>query len=261
MPQQTEASKDSPWGSHELTPGREHDVEVGPLTLSFRLDGDEIWISWQRSARDGHTGESASQDWQRWATAENSNAITIRPAFPDRPLVVSPEMPFYVATRATARIYVRIPLVAAIDLTDEDRTPLMEVPTIVLSKTWWGRVTDGELAYWLPTTARRLVEPQHFPPYLAVCPVIIQNRADEALEVEKVAIRAAHLSVFSTGIRLWGDETTVVYRADEDGSDVDVSGVAPREASGAVLMATAREPLTRGLRARTFARIKSLSGF
>lgn len=170
-------------------------------------------------------------------------------------------MPFHVIPGASARIYVRVPLVVSVNIADSEDTHLTEVPSVVLSNTWWGRVVDGELAYWLPTTARRHIGPEHFPPYLAVCPVLIQNRATESLEVEKVAIRGTHLSLFSTGSQLWGDQTTVVYRADEEGSEVDMTGAAPEQAAGATLISPAREPLSRGLRARTFARIKSISGF
>ena len=266
MSHASQPSAPFPWGRHALGQEAEYTLDVGPLRLSFRLDGDEIWISWRSSAPGGEPAhedapESESVGWQRWATATGSSTLTVRPSFPDRALVVAPEVPFHVAPGANARIYVRVPLFAAVALADENETLLLEVPTVVLSNTWWGRVVDGELAFWLPTAARRSIGPDDFPHHLAVCPVLIQNRASESLEVDKVAIRGSHLSVFSDGSRLWGDQTAVVYRADEDGSDIDMSGTAPEEADGAVLMTPAREPLTRGLRARTFARIKSLSGF
>ncbi len=131
---------------------------------------------------------------------------------------------------------------------------------ITLSDTWFGTLTDGELCYWLPTQARRSVTPEIFEPYLAICPLQLENRSHGDLDVIKIALRVSHLSIFQDEGRLWADGTRVRYRGDEEGSDIDMQRRAPDEAPGAELVMPPRTPVSRGLRTRTFARLKALSG-
>ena len=249
---------ESPWREYPLEEGETSSVSVGPLRIDLRREGDEVWIAWSRSTENG-TPEPPTE-WERWAAPGNA-AVALRPALPSRALVVGPEKPLGLAPRTRARIYVRVPLVAQVVLGDGDPTVLLEVPTIVMSNTWWGDVMEGEMCYWLPTSARRAVGPEHFQPHLVVCPVLIDNQSSGVLEVAKSAVRVAHLSIFDAGGRLWADETTVHYSGSEEGSEIEMSGTAPPEATTAVLLVPPREPIPRGLRAKTFARLKSISGF
>ena len=249
----------TPWREYHLEGGETQSVVIGPLRIDLRRENGEIWIAWSRSV-DGESADAPSE-WVRWAAPGVEGSVTLRPTLPDRALVVAPEVSFNLAPHSEARIYVRVPLVAQIVLGDRAQTVLREVPTIVMSNTWWGDFVGGELCYWLPTTARRTLEPEHFLSHLVACPVNIENRSESVLEAEKSAVRVAYLSIFGEEGRLWADETRVVYSGDEEGSEIDMLGEAPAEAPGAVLIAPPRQRGGRGFRARTFARLKSLSGF
>lgn len=261
MTSESAPTADFPWGRHSLELGSEHTVDVGPLRFFFRGASNEMQVAWTRDSGEEVRGQEHSSDWQRWAVADTPEAAALRPAFPALPLVVAPETPFHLTPRASARIYVRIPAVAVFELDDGLETPLLDVPTQLMSNTWFGTPIDGELCLWLPTAAKRELSIEPLQPHLVTCPVQIENRSEEPLEVEKIAVRVEHLSIFTTGSALWADETRATYLADDEGSSLDMSGVAPREAHDAVLFTPARVPMTRGFRARTFARLKSLSRF
>lgn len=259
----------TPWRQYTFAPNEAESARFGPLTLRFRRDRDESWIAWARddsAEADSQpaelTEEPAEPEWQRWVARERDGPLAIKPALPDRTLVVAPEARFHLMPRATARIYIRVPLVAQVVLPESAETPLLEIPTIVMSNTWWGDFVDGELCYWLPTTARRALKPEHLQrPHLVACPIEIENASEEVLHVEKTALRAEHLSVFAADGQLWADETHVRFSGHEDGSEIDTSGRPPPEAPSAELIAQPRTPLDRGFRARSFAKLKSLSGF
>ena len=251
-----------PWGPHALPPGGvEQSIQVGPLAFRMREEAGEVHVAWSRDPSAAALGGGEEADWQRWATAGPVAAIRCMPSFPVRALVVVPETPFHVTPGASARIYIRVPTVVNLQLEDDRETPLLSVPTLVMSNTWFGTPVDGELCFWLPTRARRTLITGHIEPHLVVCPLQIENHSREPLEVEKVAVRVEHLGIFSDGAGLWADETRVTYLADEEGSDLDMAGVGPREATGATLFVSPQTPLTRGFRARTFARLRWLSGF
>lgn len=258
-----------PWGRHGLDAGETLTLEVGPLALWVRSTADEIWVAhapgdWTRTGRRS-SREAPSppgpEDWSRWPVAGGADEVSLSPVFPARPVVVEPEHSFRLLPRAEARVFVRVPLWARLTLPSSDGRTLTEVPTVVLSDTWWGDPTEGELCYWLATTARREVPADVFAPHLAVCPLRLSNRSDDELPVGKIVLRVAHLSIFGEGDHLWADETRVRYRGVDEGSHVDVAGTRPREAGEAVEVAAPRQPPpSRGFRARTFSRLMGLSG-
>lgn len=257
----------SPWGEYTIPPTEPLTVGLGPLLLWARTWADEIWLAhspgdWTRP-EDVSGPEPPPEDasWVRWPVPDGTDRLLLSPVLPPRSIVVEPELAFRLLPGTRARIFVRVPLWARVELAEgEGAVPLTEVPTLVLSDTWWGGFTEGELCYWLPTTARRHQTRELFAPHLAMCPLQLSNRSDEELQVEKIALRVAHLSLFSDEGRLWADETRVRYRGEEEGSDIDTSGKAPAEASGAIRVRAPRSPVPRGFRARTFARLRALSG-
>lgn len=264
------SSLSAPWGSHELSPDQDLSLAVGPLRLRVRTSEDEIRMihrsgDWARPdpsrEPEGLDEPSQGADWIRWPVSRPAQRLDLVPLFADRPLVVAPESSFRLLPGASARIYVRVPLWVAVEVGDGEGPRLAELPTVVLSETWWGSFTEGELCYWLPTSARRRVTPDAFSVHQVVCPLALVNRADEDLSVEKIALRVEHLSVFVDDGRFWSDETRVRYRGEERGSEIDVGGRPPQEAPEAVRVSQPRDPPpSRAIHARTFARLKALSG-
>jgi hypothetical protein len=187
--------------------------------------------------------------------------VSLTPGFPDRPVVVEPDGSFWLARGARARIYVRVPLWVHVEALGDERTSLVRIPTTVGSDTWWGSLEEGELCYWFATRARRTVEDSLFQAHLAMCPVQLENISSDSLRVERIVLRVAYLSLYGQAGRIWADETTVRYQGEAEGAQLDVAGSAPPEAPGAELLAPPRLRMTRGVRARTFARLRAVQGW
>lgn len=249
-----------PWGEHALPAGDATVAAIGPLVLSMLEREGEVWLAHRYvEPGDGAPAEPEAEEWRRWATPTPGRSLRLSPVFPDRPVVVQPEVPFRLLAGARARIYVRVPLWVRVDLADVGT--LTEIPTVVLSDTWFGTFTEGELCYWLPTTARRHVTPDLFEPHRAIAPLQLENRSAEDLDVVKIALRVAHLSIFQAGgDRLWSDVTRVRYRGEDEGSDLRMARKAPDEEPEATLLTSPRLVVPRGLRTRTFTRLRALSG-
>lgn len=261
------ADLEAPWGEHSLPPEGVLSVEIGPLALRARVRSGEVWLThdpgdWLHAGQEPSQRDPSPDDegWTRWPVPSGVERLYLAPAFPPRPLVVKPEHSFRLLPRSSARIFVSVPLWARVVLAGPDGQPLTELPTVTLSDTWWGEFTEGELCYWLSTTARREVRSAPFPPHLAVCPVELTNRSGEELEVERIALRVAHLAVYRGKEGLWSDVTRVRYRGEEQASEVEVSGKPPLEATAARRVSEARVPVSRKFSARTFSRLKYLSG-
>lgn len=257
-----DGSRPGPWGELDLEDGDDRLLEVGPLRMRLRRSSGELWLA---HARDDGTAprdlEGETVEWNRWALPGTSHRLRLRPVLPDRPLVVEPEQSFHLVRGAEIRVYVRVPVRIQLEFSGRTDIALQEIPTVVLSDTWFGDFMEGEIAYYQPTTARREMRTELFASHLVVCPLQLTNPAPQDLEVKKIALRVAHLSIFGRDAELWADETRVEYRGEDVGSDLQMAGRAPVEARDATLLTPPRTPVGRGLRARTFARLRSLPGF
>ncbi len=268
----------APWGPVGLPEGQRVYRRIGPLELWLLRTEGEIRIASVQSAQETagpggappeteHRTDDTPPDaaaWSRWAIPEGVDSVHLRPVFPDRQVVVEPEIPFTLLPSTEAQVYVRVPLSVQLVVQGEDRPlTLAEIRTVTLSDTWWGDFADGELSYWLHTTARRQIDPSLLQPYRAICRLYLSNRSTTELKVEKLTLRVGGLSLFAGGPGVggfWADTARVRYLGDTEGSQIDMSGSPPEEAGEATLVAPPREPLPKGLRARTFDRLRSLPG-
>lgn len=260
----TDPATPPPWGDHPApSEGETSQIVIGPLTLWFRRVKNELWMTLHRSDN-GSSDPTPPPDveWGRWALGDIPVTIRLRPVLPDRLLVVKPDLTFTLLKRARARVYARVPVWVHVSTVDRrnEVNHLTDVPTVVLSDTWWGDFNEGELAYWLPTKARRELQDAHFESHMAIAVLQLTNQSQDDLPVEKLALRVEHLSIFETEGRLWAEEVKVDYRGESEGSDIRMDDNPPEEATGAREISPARAQ-TRGFRARTFTRLKALSGF
>lgn len=241
------------WGELDLARGESETVDYGTLRLVVERREGEVWLQIRRAAGEG---TAHSEEWRRWAIPDGAR-LSLRPAAPDRLVVVSQEHPFHLPPHAEARVFVRIPLFVRVVASAPGSGEIMiaEVPSIVLSDTWWGTFTEGEIAYWLTTTARAEVSDHLFLPHVAMCPFRFANKAEDALPVERFAVRVPHLTLFADGAHMWTDEVRVRYAAASEGSEIGFTGMPPAEAPDAKRIADPRIPSRRRFHARTFGRL------
>ncbi|MFO8174544.1 MAG: hypothetical protein R6T96_09700 [Longimicrobiales bacterium] len=254
-----------PWGRYRIPSDETMETRLGPLAILLKKEGDEIRLThgWEEEGEGPGPPErtgGGNMKWERWAGSGELNEIEFLPAFPDRPLVLQPDNPFRLLPGARARVFVRVPLWVQIRVPGKQGGLLDEIPTRILSDTWWGGFGDGEMAYWLHITARRGAPREIYLPDRIICPLALENRAGEDLPVEKILLRVSHLSVFQGEGSLWSDEVRVRYRGEEEGSELEMTGKNPPEAPGARRLASPRIPMAMGFTARTFTRLKALPG-
>lgn len=246
-----------PWGELGLEAGAETTLSIGALELTLERSPTDLRVR-------AHRGPSDPRDedeWERWALGPDAR-LRVRPAVPDRLVVVSTDDLFHLPPKGEARVYVRFPLFAQVVATSPatGEVVVADEPSVLLSDTWWGTHSDGELAYWLTTTARTEVTDDLFLPHLAVCPLVLANAGKQALHLDRFAVQVPHLSVYGAGIRNWTDEVTVRTEESPDDSEIRFGRKAPREAADAELVARPRSEPPRGFHVRTFRRLRSLSG-
>lgn len=239
--------------------------DIGTLKIWYKHVFSELWISHAYKGESDVAGKTdpelpADDSWSRWALRKVYDKVRFKPAFPDRPVVVKPEYPFKIAQGARVRIYVRVPIWTRIEVGTNRLVEVVGIPTVILSNTWFGSVTEGELCYWISTSARLRIEEDRSRPYLAICPVQIINESEQDLAVEKLCLRGAGLSLFDHDGQLWSDETVAKYKGSNQVTEIQATGRVPIEVDKARRIAGPVEPYKKGIRALTFSTIKELPG-
>jgi len=252
------------WGAPELREGVVSSRGIGSLTLWFLLRDGELHLAVDPS-REGTERSSSPPpgglEWRRWALPGPEPRLRLRPALPNRPIVIETGTPLTLLPRAQARIFVRVPLWIQIELLEDGQALILEeIPTVQLSDTWWGDQTSGELCYFQSTQARRVFSEELLTDHLAVCPLLLVNRSTLSLPVDKFSFQAPHLSLFGSRGGFWADESVVHFQDETEGVRVEITGRPPAEAQDPVRISEPRSPMSRGFSARTFQRLRMFPG-
>ncbi|HKJ31391.1 MAG TPA: DUF432 domain-containing protein [Balneolales bacterium] len=231
---------------------------IGPLKIGFRKQFNEILIT---IVEKGSKSDDKDLNWSRWVMKSDRFKIKLSPVFPDKPIIVRTEHPFRITKNAKARVYTLIPVWVRITAIDNPDNVIMEIPVQTLSKTWFGDPVDGELCYWISTTARRQLQKDSIDGYQAICSLNIQNRSESDLQVEKICFRVERLTLFQKDMELWADDTEITYRGSEQHSDIIMTGRVPKEITGAHKVGEPRNVTKKSMAIRTFQRIREIPLF
>jgi len=261
----TEKSNLIIWGEHELSSQKTLSWSIGDLMLWCKRKNQEIQIAYIHRSPNEYNKLGLDEPpkdiiWSRWALKKDHPAIRLSPLFPDRPVVIIPESIFKLNREAQAKIYARVPIWVKIETAERESITLFEIPSVLLSNTWFGTFIEGELCYSITSSARREAEPDSYRPHLAICPLQLINKSEDDLPVEKICLRVSNLSVFFDDIQLWSNETKITYTGKEASSQIEFSHKKPSEAPSSSLISAPRHTVRKSIVAQTFASLKDLPG-
>jgi len=256
------------WEQIKLERDETYRWQIGPLSLWAQLQDDEYLITSQYT--DEETDESqcgpVSSDqvpedltWSRFIVREPSIGIRLRPALPDRPVVVSPELPIKLTSNSKAVFYVSIPVWVQVTTGKGEESLLMEIPSRVLSNTWFGDTMTGELCYDLSTRARREFEKETSIDHLVLCPVSVRNDGSDPLDFQKLSVHVENLRVYRGKRRLWSNEVGITYMGGDQPAEIRYSERKPNFEEGCELVNRERVPVQRSILRKSFGFIKSFT--
>jgi hypothetical protein len=241
------------WGEHDLPLNKVNKFHIGPLYLWFLCDAHELRIAYSYEKEE----QPGADNWTRWTIKEQKVTITLTPLLPDRSVIVQPENVFKLMAGSRVKIYVKIPLWIGVQVNKKN---LIEIPSAILSNTWFGDFFGGELCYWISTSARMELGKEKPKNYLAIARVNLVNQATEDLPVEKLCLRVPNLSLFSDVDSIWAEEVDIFFKGEASASEIKLRNRAPQEAGKANLITKARQKEKGGLKAKAFASLKDLPG-
>ncbi len=240
------------WGQFTLEAegaGRVH--EIGPTTLWLSRAGREWQLAFEGegdaqsavlSCTDSSAAPPGLSEPERYL-ADEGVTYTLTPVLADRSVVVRPEARLHVLPGCDVPLYVSTPVWWRFTIGER---VAVERPVSRPSDTWFGpSLREGQLCYASRTRALlsfRGVPPR---PARAVTRVLLQNRRETPLEVERLAlpVRELDLAVAADG-HIWTDAVRVTVGADGEASMV-IEATPPDEAGPLSSAIPAREPSPR----------------
>ena len=241
---------------------------AGPLALYVRrsesewqtaaVRGDEATVPAASGADSG--GGPEAEAWHRFSGGSDPLPVRVIPVLADRPIVVRPSSDVRILPGREASFFVSLPLWLRVVLGAPPET-LIEEPTVILSNSWFGAPTEGELCYALRTPAQTRLEDLEVSGHCAVCVVRIQNGSTEQLEYQRLCLRTGQLGVYGSECGLWTNSVRVTYRGQDEWSRITSGRKPPRQAGETELVAAPRHPQQRGVLMKTFSNLKGFSPF
>lgn len=249
------------WGEHHLKESYIVKLAVGKANFQMFKYIDEFQIS--SSTNDLELDEALIEnikledttnvDCKRFIVGQNVEKLIILPALPDLAIIVKPDNPIVVLPNKEAQFFVTIPIWVQFRLKKNNKL-LMEEPSLIRSKTWFGDIMDGEMCYSLTTSAKRDYTTLKPKDHRIITPIKIKNTKKLNLSFEKICIRVNHLKVFTGEKRLWTNSIEVNH--DDEGSKVKYLDSPPTFEKNFKLLNNARSPLSENLFKKTFGHIR-----
>ncbi len=231
--------------------------EVGDKGLHQRIGPLHLWVErtaaeWRVAVR--RTGDSENlavdestakptdpHEWQRFAVTGESHRLRLVPIMPDRPVIVRPESQLTITAGSDCRFYVLIPGWIRLIVGDGDGKVLTEIPSVVLSNSWFGEPDEGVLCYAMRTTARRTKDELPQRQHQAFCPVTIHNSDKENLVFNRLCVRVGPLSIFADDDRLWTNEIKLRHVGRDDLNQLDYGKGSPEDCDSDVVISGPRD--------------------
>ena len=199
------------WEPKDLKRNTDYHWEIGSLKLWIRRTEIEWLVAFEHRPGDldavkpvvSKKGQKPEElVWNRFVFEDPSCIIQLMPSLQDRAVVVSSETPVKILPANSALFYVSVPIWISIFAGEGMKAMLSEIPTVILSNTWFGDPMNGELCYSMRTHARRLVGELRVSPQRAVCPFRIRNNSSEHLDFQMIAVHVEHLKLYLGSERL-----------------------------------------------------------
>lgn len=247
---------DAWWGKIQVQPGETREGQVGELT--YRISRHST--SWQFAfcrARDALRPDRPRQQAPRVAAAEGEIELELRPALPDRPVVLRLETPYEVPPRRDLLFYIGVPLGMEIVATEGGHVLAAE-PTVQLSNTWFGQPNQGHLAYALRLPARGRHEDVPVSATRAVLPVRLRNASEQKLVLERLCLDPGPLSLYTGVTRVWVGSLGIVYRGPDTATRLAYGTRIPVNDGPGPLLRGPRAPRPARLIARNYEATRAL---
>ncbi|MBF0430441.1 MAG: DUF432 domain-containing protein [Fibrobacteria bacterium] len=253
------------WKKHNIKDGFCYTIEAGFLKLWLYKTKNELHTFSEHKSSEPREfiwseidDRISDLEWVRCIISQSSDSIAFTPTLPDRALVVRPEFAMKIPAGVSKDFHIGIPIWLKIMSADDKL--ILEIPSEILSNTWFGPMETGELCYALKSSILSQDEP--LKPFLhkAICPVQISNESGEDLVLQRICLQVKNLAVYQGQNRLWTNKIHISYQGNEKNSKIKIEGPPLNKTEEMQLLTEPKEVADQNFVRRTFSSFKEIVG-
>jgi hypothetical protein len=199
-------------------------------------------------------------DWQRWICGHEAPIIRFEPVMPDKPVVIRPEIPVTILPGQYCTLFMDIPVFIRI-YAGKKKEELCEVPSSVLSNTWFGSFSEGVHCYSIRTPSKMRYTDLGKAPNRIICPIEIKNKSKEKLNFSHLCVRVEYLDIYQGENYLWSNLGHVSYGGEDNWSKIIFSEGKPSYDGVSKIIGKARRQANNNIILKSFDNIKNISSF
>lgn len=256
-----------PWSPRTLAEGQTLRYHLPPLELWIQRTGEECRIGSLPASSEAQPGTiedvaafPAEIDLLRFAVPADMNRLSVRPMPPDRSLVVRPAESLSILAGHATELFVSVPLFWNVALGREVGAPvsLCEIPSVTLTKSWFGENTAGESCYALKTRALHALGEDAGELNRFYCHIRLRNGGSSTFLLERFCLQTPALALYAgADNKLWSSDVKVSLRGGGTPAVVTHSDRSPAGAPGSRLVSPARHKVSQKFVLRALDQIRS----
>jgi hypothetical protein len=246
--------------------------KLGPLEIRLIKIGNELRLTenylteevraeedWEQIVVPLQPGENTySTAYKRWVVPTGDLSLRMVPVLSDRPILVQPESKIQILPDSKTTFYVSLPVVLRI--TTGEGSIITDIPTQILSNTWFGEPFEGELCYAVKSTARTEIADRTVKPYVAICPILVENHSPANFAFQRLSVHTEYLGIYVGVKHLWTNRIEVRIEGEEQESLIDISESPPEIEEIKEQLSAAREVPSKKFHRKMFSDFPFIKG-
>lgn len=185
--------------------------------------------------------------------------ISIKPSFPDRPIVIRSKNKLSILAGQKFEAYIEVPLILTVVYQDNKHDDtLFELPLGTLSRSFFGNSENGEIAYSLESPLNKRLEEYNITGLNGYCPISIINKSNSKMDFERMILRVPNLSIYQYPDYLLGSPVHVIYTGLDQGNQTIIRKTAPNVKIQASKVYPPRQVIDNNLLRKSFYFLKTV---
>ncbi|QEN07967.1 DUF432 domain-containing protein [Oceanispirochaeta crateris] len=203
--------KSFPWGKLDLQKSGIHiDLPSGQY-IDIQRNRNEVYINRYISS------ELISN---RYVTGDD-HSLFMEPGLPDLPMILKPMENLSILPGKKIDAFVEVPLVVKLLFgSQESKKLLCESVIRPLSKSFFGSLDNGEIAYFLESPLFRDLSEYKQQNSSIYCPLSIMNKSSQNLDFERMILRVPYLSLYYSGSLILASPVNITFKGLDQMSQV-----------------------------------------
>lgn len=207
------------WGTFLVTDSQSRYLKIGQIVLCI----DHYNQEWRIACRD--EARNVNSPLKIMSVHSLTTEIMVKPVLPNRPLLTTLERPLFIPGGEESLLFVSTPAWIQLSI---GSPPLIldEIPTEILSDTWFGKNTlEGELCFaGFPASAR--LDELNRDITQIMTPVLIKNDNRDPLVLKQLKLPLPQLSVYHDAYHhLWTEQVQIAFEDEIIGTTLMRNGL------------------------------------